>query len=81
MPPAQSTTPSALTTERGRASRSPAPARPACRGGDRPDLGVPMREVVLSLGDSVVLYDTSGPHTDPALQTDVRLGLAEAPGR
>ncbi len=32
--------------------------------GSREDLKVPMREVVLSTGDSVVLYDTSGPYTD-----------------
>ncbi len=43
--------------------------------GSRPDLQVPMREVVLSTGDSVVLYDTSGPYTDPGLRTDIRLGL------
>ena len=43
--------------------------------GSRPDLRVPMREVVLSTGDSVVLYDTSGPYTDTGLRTDVRLGL------
>ena len=43
--------------------------------GSRPDLRVPMREVVLSTGDSVVLYDTSGPYTDTSLRTDIRLGL------
>ncbi|MCW2635148.1 MAG: Phosphomethylpyrimidine synthase [Blastococcus sp.] len=43
--------------------------------GPRPDMRVPMREVVLSTGDSVVLYDTSGPYTDPAADTDVRTGL------
>jgi phosphomethylpyrimidine synthase len=43
--------------------------------GSRPDLRVPMREVALSTGDSVVLYDTSGPYTDPTLKTDIRLGL------
>ena len=43
--------------------------------GGRPDLRVPMREVQLSTGDSVVLYDTSGPYTDPSLQTDIRRGL------
>jgi phosphomethylpyrimidine synthase len=43
--------------------------------GSRADLRVPMREVVLSTGDSVVLYDTSGPYTDETLRTDVRLGL------
>jgi len=43
--------------------------------GSREDLKVPMREVVLSTGDSVVLYDTSGPYTDTALRTDIRIGL------
>ncbi len=43
--------------------------------GSRPDLRVPMREVLLSTGDSVVLYDTSGPYTDDAVRTDIRLGL------
>jgi len=35
-----------------------------------------MREVVLSTGDSVVLYDTSGPYADPEVTIDVRRGLA-----
>ena len=43
--------------------------------GSRADLRVPMREVELSTGDSVVLYDTSGPYTDAELRTDIRLGL------
>ena len=43
--------------------------------GSRPDLRVPMREVVLSSGDRLALYDTSGPYTDPALRTDIREGL------
>src|SRR4051812_12828376 len=43
--------------------------------GSRPDLRVPMREVALTTGDSVVLYDTSGSYTDETLRTDVRLGL------
>ncbi len=43
--------------------------------GSRADLRVPMREVLLSTGDSVVLYDTSGPYTDTSLRTDIRLGL------
>src|ERR1700737_262009 len=38
-------------------------------------LRVPMRDVVLSTGDSVVLYDTSGPYTDPEVTTDVEAGL------
>ena len=43
--------------------------------GSRPDLQVPMREVRLTTGDSVVLYDTSGPYTDLTKKTDIRLGL------
>jgi phosphomethylpyrimidine synthase len=43
--------------------------------GSRPDLRVPMREVGLSTGDSVILYDTSGPYTDTTVLTDIRLGL------
>ena len=39
------------------------------------ELRIPMREVQLSNGDSVVLYDTSGPYTDADLKTDVRTGL------
>jgi phosphomethylpyrimidine synthase len=38
-------------------------------------LRVPMREVVLSNGGSILLYDTSGPYTDQDLRTDVRAGL------
>jgi phosphomethylpyrimidine synthase len=43
--------------------------------GPREDLRVPMREVPLTTDDSVVLYDTSGPYTDPAFEPDVRRGL------
>jgi phosphomethylpyrimidine synthase len=34
-----------------------------------------MREVLLTNGERHVLYDTSGPYTDPSLVTDVREGL------
>ena len=54
----------------------PAPAwRKAYRTGDRPGLRVPYREVVLTNGRTVPLYDTSGPYTDPAYGPDVRVGL------
>ena len=39
------------------------------------DLRVPVREVHLTTGDAVVLYDTSGAWTDPALSPSVREGL------
>ncbi|BFO22947.1 hypothetical protein SHKM778_93350 [Streptomyces sp. KM77-8] len=44
--------------------------------GTRPDLRVPVRQVHLTNGQSVTLYDTSGPYTDPLVDTDVRRGLA-----
>jgi phosphomethylpyrimidine synthase len=54
----------------------PAPAwRKAYRQGSRPDLRVPYREVLLSTGGTVPLYDTSGPYTDPGYAPDVRRGL------
>ncbi|MFG3051074.1 phosphomethylpyrimidine synthase ThiC [Kitasatospora sp. NPDC048239] len=54
----------------------PTPAwRKAYREGSRPDLAVPYREVVLTNGRTVPLYDTSGPYTDPAYEPDVRRGL------
>ena len=44
--------------------------------GSRPDIRVPMREVLLSGGEPPVrLYDTSGPYTDPDVPTDLKQGL------
>ena len=40
-----------------------------------PDLRVPVRDVSLTNGETVSLYDTSGPYTDPAAAIDVRQGL------
>src|SRR5262252_8074992 len=40
--------------------------------------GVPMREITQSRGNPpVVVYDTSGPYTDPNAQIDVERGLAK----
>ncbi len=53
--------------------------------GSRPDLRVPAREIELTpttggYGDEqnqpVRVYDTSGPYTDPSVETDIRKGLA-----
>ncbi|MGW7514697.1 phosphomethylpyrimidine synthase ThiC [Streptomyces sp. NPDC054796] len=44
--------------------------------GSRPDIRVPVRRVHLTNGNDVTLYDTSGPYTDPQIDTDVRRGLA-----
>ncbi|GAC1618565.1 MAG: phosphomethylpyrimidine synthase ThiC [Vulcanimicrobiaceae bacterium] len=44
--------------------------------GSDPSIRVPMREISLTNGESHVVYDTSGPYTDPDVATDVRRGLA-----
>ena len=44
------------------------------------DIRVPMREVLLTNGERVSLYDTSGPYTDPAAKIDVRKGLPDVRG-
>jgi phosphomethylpyrimidine synthase len=54
--------------------------------GSRPDIRVPMREITLttthtSAGEEqnppIYVYDCSGPYTDPAVNIDIRSGLAE----
>ena len=58
------------------AERQPFPqSRKVHETGSRPDLRVPMREVQLSHGGHAVLYDTSGPYTDPSVAIDLRRGL------
>ncbi len=44
--------------------------------GSRPDLRVPVREIMQTNGEAITVYDTSGPYTDPTAQIDVRSGLA-----
>jgi phosphomethylpyrimidine synthase len=57
-------------------TREPFPASSKSTiAGSRPDLRVPVREVLLTNGERVSLYDTSGPYTDPAADIDVRRGL------
>ncbi|WP_295524128.1 phosphomethylpyrimidine synthase ThiC [uncultured Pseudacidovorax sp.] len=58
-------------------TREPFPASIKGRiAGSRPDLQVPVRDVRLTNGETVSLYDTSGPYTDPNAEIDVRRGLA-----
>ncbi len=58
-------------------AREPFPAsRKAYLSGSRADLRVPVRDITLTNGEVVSVYDTSGPYTDPAVQIDVRRGLA-----
>ncbi|TAK88662.1 MAG: phosphomethylpyrimidine synthase ThiC, partial [Aquabacterium sp.] len=61
-------------------TREPLPAstKVYLDGALHPQLRVPMREVRLSNGEVVSLYDTSGPYTDPAAGIDVTRGLAGA---
>src|SRR5262249_39199254 len=56
------------------------PARKTYLNGAGPDIRVPMREVRLTTGDAVVLYDTSGPYTDPGYTPDPHRGLPSLRG-
>ncbi|MFI9330579.1 phosphomethylpyrimidine synthase ThiC [Kitasatospora sp. NPDC052868] len=74
--PQSARTSAAGSTASSTSTGYPTPAwRKAYREGSRPDLAVPYREVVLTNGRTVPLYDTSGPYTDPAYEPDVRRGL------
>ena len=44
------------------------------------DLRVPVRDIRLTNGEVVSVYDTSGPYTDPAAVIDVRSGLPSVRG-
>ncbi|GLQ32495.1 phosphomethylpyrimidine synthase ThiC [Litoribrevibacter albus] len=57
--------------------------------GSRKDIQVPMREISLAdtptefggeKNDPVMVYDTSGPYTDPQADIDIRKGLADVRG-
>ncbi|QNK69649.1 phosphomethylpyrimidine synthase ThiC [Variovorax sp. PAMC26660] len=62
-------------------TREPFPASHKCLiPGSRPDLNVPVRDVLLTNGETVSLYDTSGPYTDAKVEIDVRRGLPDVRG-
>ncbi|WPB57992.1 phosphomethylpyrimidine synthase ThiC [Xylophilus sp. GOD-11R] len=62
-------------------SREPFPASSKGRiTGSRPDLQVPVRDVALTNGEVVSLYDTSGAYSDPMADIDVRRGLPDVRG-
>jgi phosphomethylpyrimidine synthase len=44
------------------------------------DLQVPVRDIQLTNGEVVSVYDTSGPYTDPQAVIDVRRGLPSVRG-
>ena len=58
-------------------TRQPFPAsrKTFAPGVQHPQIRVPMREVALSNGETVTLYDTSGPYTQPEAAIDERRGL------
>ena len=59
-----------------RLTREPLPAsRKVYVEGSHPGVRVPMREVSLTNGEAVTLYDCSGPYTDPNVTIDVTKGL------
>ena len=56
--------------------RRPLPAsRKVHVHGSLPGVSVPMREIALTNGECVTVYDTSGPYTDPAAIIDLHRGL------
>ncbi|MFN3914395.1 MAG: phosphomethylpyrimidine synthase ThiC [Aquabacterium sp.] len=61
---------------RARLTREPLPAsRKVYVHGQHEGVRVPMREVSLTNGETVTLYDCSGPYTDPDVEIDVTRGL------
>lgn len=58
-------------------SREPLPAsrKTHVAGSLHPELRVPMRAISLSNGETVTVYDASGPYTDPGAAIDVKRGL------
>jgi phosphomethylpyrimidine synthase len=62
-------------------SRAPFPAsRKVHVPGELPGVNVPMREIALTNGERVTVYDTSGPYSDPAAEIDIRRGLPDLRG-
>ncbi|SFM05187.1 phosphomethylpyrimidine synthase ThiC [Variovorax sp. OV329] len=55
----------------------PASTKTHVPGALHPAIRVPMREVKLTNGEQVSLYDTSGPYTDPTVDIDIRTGLPQ----
>ncbi len=54
----------------------PASTKVYVPGQTHEDIRVPMREIALTNGEVVTIYDTSGPYADPKADIDVRKGLA-----
>jgi phosphomethylpyrimidine synthase len=65
------------TAEHSEITRNPFPAskKVYINGALHKDLRVPMREIQLTNGETLTVYDTSGPYTDPTAQIDLTQGL------
>ncbi|HEY4665040.1 MAG TPA: phosphomethylpyrimidine synthase ThiC, partial [Comamonas sp.] len=76
-PAAGSTPDAARFTELLTQSRQPFPAstKRYLSGVIHPDLRVPVRDIALTNGEQISVYDTSGSYTDPTVNIDVRQGL------
>jgi len=63
-------------------AREPFPAsrKQYLAGALHPELRVPVRDIALTNGEQVSVYDASGPYTDPQAVIDVRSGLASVRG-
>ena len=53
----------------------PASQKTYLKGEHHPDIRVPTRDIILTNGESINVYDTAGPYTDPNVAIDVRKGL------
>ncbi len=69
----------ASVLERARAP-FPASTKAYLNGQLHPGVRVPVRDIALTNGEQVSVYDTSGPYTDPQAVIDVRKGLASVRG-
>ena len=67
------------SSESQKITRSPLPASKKLYvvSPNDPSVRVPMREISLTDGTAVTLYDTSGPYTDESVDIDVNKGIAD----
>jgi phosphomethylpyrimidine synthase len=66
-----------VETAAGGLTAKPFPAsRKVYIKGKMPGVEVPMREIAIEKNPPVIVYDTSGPYTDPGSQIDIRKGLS-----
>ena len=65
------------TAEHSEITREPLPAstKTYIPGEIHPDIRVPMREIALTNGETLTVYDTSGPYTDPNAKIDLTQGI------